>query len=403
MMIIVNRYENSITGSLDGKPFGISYSEEKYTEMKELETRAAQATTFEELKTIKDQFEPLIKEDFKTIVETVTPFIGVNKAQNKYYLKFEDGTYDDQPLPKALVERILKSIEQKIDILPLIKFWIRFRRNPQFSEVKAYKLSNYINKTYIDHDLYQQLLDEGLAQEVAQQMATSYQTPITVEGLLVTYKVSREKKTKWTLDADGNKKEVPRYGKTIDEETGIVTYDEPEFVEERVYAPAVQGDGGDEFYCDDKLGHIIKVGRRHWLKDWNQVNTNDNVSCKPGLHAGNLDYIRGYQGSGTITHNVFIDPMYIGAITDDGSGALRLKEYFVYGSFQGVTKSLYHSSTYAAIGDKEFLVRLAEIQAERQKSIDSVVKAADVEKAIWNNLAPKVPVTDAKLTIDKED
>jgi hypothetical protein len=46
--------------------------------------------------------------------------------------------------------------------------------------------------------------------------------------------------------------------------------------------------------------------------------------------------------------------MYIGAIADDETGAMRVKEYFVHSSFVGVTSGMYHSSIYAAKSDKEW-------------------------------------------------
>lgn len=391
MTIIVNRYENSITGSVNGQPFGVGFSEERYATMKELEAKQHKVTTIDELKALVDEFLPLTHETYKEIVETACPHLGVNKATEKYYLKFEDGSFDNRAIPQPLVDRILKSVEMKIDVMPLVKFWVRFRRNPNFSDTKARRLANYINKTYLNVDEYQKLIDQGLSEAVARERATTFQTPITMEGLLVTYKVSREKLTKFALDADGNKIVVDRYQKTIDEETGLITYQEPEHVEDRVYEPAVWS-GGDLFFCSElgkqpKEGYIIKVGCRHWLSDWSKVDTRDEASCVKGLHAGNLDYIRGYQKSDTVTHNVFIDPMHVGAVTDDGSGALRVLSYFVYGSFQGVNRSIYHSSTYAAVTDEEFKAQMADIQKQLKEDADNVVDNAEQETAILNNLA----------------
>lgn len=360
MMIIVNRIGDSITGSYNGKPFGVSFNEEKYGLMKAAEKAANSASSMEELKQLLADFEPLTQESYKELVETASPYIFVNKNTNKFFLHL--GTrVSTRALPKAFVDRILNSVDKKIDVAPLVKAWIRFLRNPQYSDQKAQRFANYINKTYMDTKLRDQLLNSGLSNDVANERATSYQTPITQEGLLVTYKVSREVDWKYELDGDGNPVEKKRYAPSIDEITGLITYATPEYVEDRKFYPAVQGlDGGDDFACDGVFGHIIRVGAYHNLKDWSGVNTNDNQSCVKGLHCGNLDYIRGYQSEGTVTHNVFIDPMHIGAVTDDGSGALRVLGYFVYSSFAGVNKSIYHSSEYAKLTDKEYEGMLAE-------------------------------------------
>lgn len=388
MMITVNRIENSITGSVNGEPFGIAFSEERYTAMKEMEKKANEAGTIEEIRQIVAEFLPLTEESYKEKVETASPHIVVDPVRQKFYLKFPNGTIDNQAMPQALVDRIIKSVEMKIDSLPLVRFWIRFRRNPNFSPLKATRIANYINKTYLNPELYSKLLEKGFADHVAKERATTFQTPITQHGLLVTYKVSREKLTKYVLK-DGEKEEVDRYEKVIDEDTGLITYKEPEFVEERVYEPAIWH-GGDNFFSGDKLGYIIRVGHAHRLESWAQVNCNDDQSCVKGLHCGNLDYIRGYQSEGTVTHNVFVDPMNIGAITDDGSGALRVLEYFVHSSFAGVNKGVYHSSTYADRGDQQYTKWLAELQTKNQEARNELIDSGEQDDAVAAALSKEI-------------
>jgi hypothetical protein len=68
--------------------------------------------------------------------------------------------------------------------------------------------------------------------------------------------------------------------------------------------------------------------------------------------------------------------MYIGAVTNDGSGALRVKEYYVYNTFTGVTKSMYHSSTYAAMTDaawKEMRITAIEQANKLKVSVDEAI------------------------------
>lgn len=377
-MVNVNHIGDSITGSVKGKSFGVAYSPEKFKQLQELAGFVNEATTVADYTTAAQSFLDATVEDFTTTVETACPNIHVNKATGEFFLKQGDKV-SVHAMPKSFAARVLESVEKGIDVSPMIKFWTRTLRNPYFSPKKAKKICNYVAKTYVDYELVNTLQDEhGVSKEVAQERATSIQTPITMEGLLCTYKVSTELLKKFTLDADGNKVLVDRYvtTKSIDEDSGVVTSTTatPEYVEERVFEPAVMGTGGDEFYCGDKLGHQIKVGQRHYLAEWSQVNTDDNHSCVKGLHVGNLDYIKGYQNSGTVTHQTFVDPMYIGAVTNDGSGALRVKEYFTYDSFAGVLKSLYHSSTYAAMTDAAWEVMRTEAIASANK-IKSDVEA----------------------------
>lgn len=363
-MVNVNVIGESITGSGKDFKFGVKYTPEKLASLQALAQAVNSADTKEQYDTALEQFKAASVESFSETVATACPYIYVNEATGKFYLK-QDDKLSVHPMPKSFVDRILKSLDKGIDVMPLVKAWTRFLRNPNFSKEKAKKFANYLAKTYVDYEQVEELMAEhGVSREVAIERSTTTQTPLTVEGLLCTYKVSTEVFKKYALDENGNKILVDRYPvtKTIDEDTGKVTVDKglPEYVEERLFKPAVMGDGGDEFFCGDKLGHFIRVGQVHKLDSWDKVDTNDYHSCVPGLHCGNLDYIRGYQGNGTETHYTFVDPMHIGAFTDDGSGAIRVLQYFTYDSFAGVTKSIYHSSTYAALVDEEW----AKLRAE---------------------------------------
>lgn len=387
MMIIVNRHSDEyISGSYNGNPFGVSFDETKFAEMKKLEEKANAATSMEDLKSILEEFEPLTKESYKELVEHNTPWILVNKHTNKFYLKLPDGRASNKPLPKEFVTRILTSVDKKIDVLPLVKAWIRFLRNPNYTDAKAAKFAWYINQQYTNQSLATKLMTDGLSHEVAQQRATTFQTPITQEGLLVTYKVSKEVDWKYELDENDEPVQKSRYKKSIDDITGLITYDKPTHAEDFVFMPAVQGNNGDEFYCGDKPGHLIRVGFSHYLDNWDKVNTIDNQSCVKGLHCGNQDYIRSYQqGVDTVTHNIFVDPMDIGAIVTDNTGALRVKRYFVHSTFGGVNRSIYHSSDYAKLTDAEYLEMLKEAieqngelketlndELEQKKSLSSI-------------------------------
>lgn len=364
-MILINRIGDSISGAYNGIPFGVAYSEEKWNAMKELEAKANAVETMEDLKPLLDEFALLTKESYKDLVETVSPWLYVNKSTNKFYLKLKGDANTPEkvssvPLPKAFVDRILTSVDKKIDTTPLVKCFIRFLRNPNYNADKARRFAEYINATYTNQKFAVELAAKGLSSEVATERATSTQVAITEEGLICCYKVSAEVDWKWELDADGNKKQKPRYNPTIDDITGLITYEIPEFMEDRIFQPAVMGTGGDEFNCGDKLGHIIRVGKVHYLPEWKQVDTSDGSTGRPGLHVGNQDYIRGYQNEGTVTHYVFVDPMHIGAIVGGHDGAMRVKQYFVYASFAGTNKGIYHSSKYGQLTDAEYRMMLEE-------------------------------------------
>lgn len=393
--ISINRIGDSITGSYGNTNFGVSYNKERWSKMQELEEAALNASSIDEINEILAEFAEVAKEDFKTLIESECPNIYVNAATGSFHLKV--GTsISSVAMPKSFVDRIKESIDKGIDPQPLIKFWTRWLRNPilrrkdksgqlDFSE----RVINYVNSLFLDEEVMHNLIEQnGLTGDLAAERAKVLQVKITNEGLLCTYKVSTEITEKFSLDDDGNEIKIPRYAKTIDPDTGFVSYDEPEHVEKRIFQPAVMGSGGDAFFCEGSngytdAGHFIKVGCTHRLPDWSYVNTNNQTSCVKGLHVGGLSYISGYQNNmNAVTHNVFIDPMHVGAIPNshhESDGALRCLQYFVHSSFAGVNGSIYHSSEYANQTDeqwkemrKEIIKEFGELEEVKQNEVSEL-------------------------------
>jgi hypothetical protein len=358
-MITLNVIEDVISGSYGDKNFSVNYSKELYDNMVTLQAAADDAVSMGEYQDILEQFSKLAVEDYTKTIETECEHIYVNKATGQFFLK-SNGVVSSYPMPQALVDRIFESIDKGLSFLPLVKMWTRWLRNPilrkkgvdaDFSE----RFFNFVNLQYVHPKLKEELMEEhGLSEEVAERRATMYQMKITSEGLLNGYKVSTEILHKFDTET-GEK--VDRYKRTFNPDTGEIEGDGlPEHVEDRLFEPAVMGSSGDAFYCEGVNGygspqHFIKVGCRHRLPDWSHVDTNDSRSCVKGLHIGGLKYIACYSGE---IHNIFVDPMHIGAVPDDNTGAIRCLEYFVHSSLAGVNGSIYHSSTYAAMTDEQW-------------------------------------------------
>ena len=400
-MIIVNlmaykqhdgTLKGSITGSVNGKTYGVKYTKDKYEAMLALSKKAETAASVEDLQNIVADFEPYTKDGYKELIETACPNILVNEETGKHYLKTADGvTVSNKELPAILVARIMKSVELGIDFMPIVKMWTRWLRMFELRGIpydyeKSNKFANYISKTTIDQDLVEELTkNKGVSYITACNRATVYQTPITQEGLICTLKYSTEVTTKF--DQDG--KIVPRYQSTVDPDTGERTTSIPEEVEDRLFMPAIQGDHGDPFYCymlseaskKPKPGHFIRVGRLHELEDWSKVDCNDDHTCVKGLHTGGTSYVQNFAGPGRVLHNVFVSPEHVGAI-DRESDALRVLKYYVHSSNVGINRSIYHSSTYAAHTDLEW-------EDMRKSAIEATNKAkqeADENQAIVNAL-----------------
>jgi len=361
-MITINVIDDKICGSYGDKAFTVDYSKELYQRMKELEVHSQGIDTVEDYNRVMDEFAPLCVVDYTASIETQCEFIHVNKGTGEFFLK-HSGVVSSIPMPQALVDRIFDSIDKEIDFMPLVKMWTRWLRNPiLWRKMKqghgndfCTRFFNFVNMQYVHPKHMEDLMENhGLSEEAATKRATMYQMKITHEGLLNGYKVSSEILHKFDSETG---EEVDRYKRTFNIDTGEIEGDGlPEHVEDRLFEPSMMGSGGNAFFCEGpngfaNPGHFIKVGCTHRLADWDMVNVDDRRSCVKGLHIGGLMYINCYSGE---IHNIFVDPMHIGAVPDDDTGAIRCKQYFVHSSLVGVNGSIYHSSTYAAMTDAEW-------------------------------------------------
>jgi len=390
-MISINVIDDKISGSYGDTPFCIDFDEKVYAQMQELANMANKAETVEEYERSLRSFAPLAVMDYTKTVESQCEFIHINKGTGEFFLK-HNGVVSSIPMPKALVDRIFESIDKGVSFDPLVKMWTRWLRNTilrrktekGFGMDFSTRFFNFVNMQYVHPKLKEELMEEhGLSEEAARKRATMYQMKITNEGLLNGYKVSTEILDKYNAETGEIE---PRYKRTFNPDTGEIDSDGlPENVEDRLFQPSVMGNGGKAFYCEGPNGyggtpqHFIKVGCTHRLASWDDVNTNDTRSCVPGLHVGGLKYISWYSGE---IHNVFIDPMHIGAVPDDEDGAIRCLQYFVHSSLAGVNGSMYHSSSYAAQTDAEW----DSMRAEAVQAKSECKEACDKETAELNAL-----------------
>jgi hypothetical protein len=364
-MISINVIGDMISGSYGNTPYSRSYEKDIYDQMIQLAQQADEVDTVEEYNKILAEFSLLTTQDFNSKAHILSFLGGVSLFRDpagRHYVQFDDGDIIDVPLPEVLVQRFIYSDAVGTDVTPLYKLWMRWLRNPILRKKKkkgkgdefTKRFFEFIDMKYVHPKLKQELMEEnGLSEELAETRATMYQVKITKEGLVNAFKVSREILTKYDTETG---EEVPRYQRTFNPDTGEIDGDGlPEHVEDRLFEPAVWS-SGDKFYCEGANGYdnpqyFIKVGCTHRLPSWDCVDTNDDRSCVKGLHVGGLKYIAWYSGE---IHNVFVDPMHVGAVPDSNDGAIRCLQYFVHSSLAGVNGSIYHSSKYAALTDEQW-------------------------------------------------
>jgi len=384
-MISINVIGDLISGSYGNTPFSRTYEKDIYEQMVKLADDADQAATVEEYNGILAEFSLLTTEDLKTRhhVADIAGDIYISKdSAGRYFMELADGYLLDTPMPESLVDRILDSFDTGADTTPLAKLWLRWLRNPILrkkskkgtGEEFTKRFFEFIDMKYVHPTLKNEFMEEhGLSEELAEQRATMYQVKITKEGLVNAFKVSREILHKYDSQTG---EEVPRYERTFNVDTGEIEGDGlPEFVEDRLFEPAVW-QSGDKFYCEGANGYdnpqyFIKVGCVHRLPSWDMVDTNDDRSCVKGLHVGGLKYIAWYSGE---IHNVFVDPMHVGAVPDSEDGAIRCLQYFVHSSLAGVNGSMYHSSKYAELTNEQWEEMKDEIIDKFNKRSDKVAE-----------------------------
>ena len=385
-MIVVNKMENVINISTNNEEYSIPYCDIKFAQLMKISEKAQEVSSMEDYKLLLEDLEIVLKKGEEEKAESFHPDIYRCPKTNRYFLKIAKGVISSVPMPKPLVRRLEESIDKKIDVSPLLKCWVRFLRNKKAkNENFANRFFNYIDMKYEHPKIRQEKLDAGYSEEVAKKMAEVFQVKITNEGLINCYKVSSEVDWTYKADEEGNPVRKPLYEKTFDPVTGEVTGDSREGLtaEERTFIPAIMSTSGDPFYCEgglvNKQGHIIKVGHVHRLPSWSYVNCNDNTSCVPGLHVGGLHYIAYITGE---IHNVFVDPMHIGAIPNDDTGAMRVLQYFVHSSMTAVNGAIYHSSKYAEKTEEDWEDMKSEILKEFGELKDSKSKEEEEINAL---------------------
>lgn len=396
-MIIINVVNEAVVGSINGKEYSFPYKEETYNSLNALATTVPQ--NMEEAKA-------LVADAWAIVNKAISEGASLNSVhpnlhedgKGQVFFKSDNGVVSRVPMPKAFVEKLYECVDKSLSVDPLIKLWIRTLRNPNVRNSQqatdfAERLCGYVMQTFVSPVLRKQYLEEGYSEEVAGELATVPQIPITMEGLMVTKKVVNPlddmRRMKYVFDENGEVKRVLRDNvkRELDPDTGDVTETEDFSAEDHFFEPAIMGKSGDAFKCGDKLGHIIKVGQEMALEDWSQVNCDNSRTCVKGLHCGNQDYINGYETEGSVTLNCFVDPAEIGAIPNC-QGIIRVKSLFPYSikNREDENRNFYHSSHYAAQKDQEWAIAKQEIIDKFNKETAEIADAATAEAAELNEL-----------------
>lgn len=364
-MIIVNKINDNINVSCRNQDISLMYTPERMKTLLEISEESTKIKTLSELDDLMMMVDSLCTDNYKERVEAFHDELTYNPHSKEYFLKL-NGVECNVAIPEEMVWRLEESIEKEIDISPIIKNLKLFLRNPKMLEggetaaLFFERYCAYINMTYVNPSKVEEYLEDGLGEELAKEKARTYEVKITQEGMIACFKTSNEIVTKFEMNDNEEIKEVSRYKKKFNTDTGEIEGDNREDVagEDRLFTPYMMGNRGDAFYCEGpngykEPGHFIKIGCVHRLPDWSYVNTNDNQSCVKGLHLGGLSYIASWDGADI--HTCFVNPMHIGAIPEySGDHAIRVLQYYVYGSLVTLNHGIYHSSEYSKLTETEW-------------------------------------------------
>lgn len=362
-MIIISRISEKVvvSSAYATKEWSFIYNEGLFDTLKDLEVKSRSIRNREDLEKVFTTLDQLSNFDYNAKLESIHPNLTVSQLTGQFYLKL-DNVIDTVPMPVVYGEFIRQTIDKDLDPTPIIKAWIRWRRNPKSNDEHANEqFAKFITMTFVVPADLNKHLEAGLPYDIAIELASTYEVKITQEGLLVAYKSVREVQTKFVADEDGNPKEVSRYTKKFNGDTGELEGDNRDDfeIEDRLFIPHIQQYSGDPFTCKgskgygDKQQHFVKVGCEIALDSWDKVDTNDNNSCVKGLHIGGLSYLNNWKSDEILT--CFVDPANIGAICDyNGFWAMRVLKYYVYGSLKTISKNLYLSSDYAELSDADW-------------------------------------------------
>lgn len=378
MQLTVNKLNAVLSGVIGSDKYQIVYNEEIFNKLTALEAKFDTVETIEEATAILADAKAVI--DGKVEEDTMTAYSEYlkydTKAQKFYLYSPEKDVTSTVALPKVLANKIVEATEKELPTLPFVKAWAWMLKNPKLNPRKADMFAKYITTTYVDKKQRAELVAQGYTFDKATELATYNDLSITKNGLLSTFKYVTIKFKKFD-PTTGEK--VDRYEVTYDTETGEAIVKLPENAEDYELIPPIMGEGGDAFFAGSDLGHRVKVGQVIALPSWDQVDCTDGAAGLPGLHLGGQSYIDGYGGHNRLLLNCFVNPMHIGAFTDSGDGAIRVKEYFVHSAQFAPNKAFYNESTYLERNKEQWAEMFNEaIEAGEEKIKQIKAKAAEL-------------------------
>lgn len=364
-MLNFRKLEHTITGSLDGKPFNITRTEDAVKFLTEARDTHAPSSVVEQF----------IKGAKLGEVALSNKYLIFSPITNEYYLTL-DGKRSKHAIPSHLVTLIQESHDKDIDFMPIIKAWARLLNNPRYNKEMGDYFATYLNTTYVDDEEKARLIQEDkIDPGIAEKMATYQDISISQEGLLVTYKVAEIVTWQWMQEHDEKtdtyskimKKKYKTIPAVLDPTTGDVitpeSYEKPDFLEDYLFTPAIYKNG-DKFFSGQTLGYVYEVGKMQHLPK-KALRNLQNTFGGGGLYTGGLNYIKNYKTDKCKVLVCFVNPADILSYQSEGY-AFRTDAIFPNNvwDLDVPLKGIYHSSEYDKLSEERLENIIAEAVAE---------------------------------------
>jgi len=246
---------------------------------------------------------------------------------------FLKGTSD--AIPEFLAKKLLKYIDDKLDVEPLVNFWKNVLLNP----------------------------DKGVRQQLFGFLEHNGH-PITDKGYFLAYK-------------------AVQIARKYDVETG-----------EEIVSVSYDGDTGERVeevlnqsmsfkpYHSGAHGMVVKVGEPITMPR-EDCDSDPYQTCSAGLHVGSMDYVHDFGYRDGVILEVLVSPRNVVAVPEDYNNTkMRCCEYYPIAITNGNNENIYLESDYQAIDHNNLEADLEDYEVSKLEVINEIEKELAERRAI---------------------
>jgi len=130
--VITSDDRKVLSGAINGERFNVPYTEDTFDSLNEKQLELEDISERDAYDKWVIAVKSILEEKVTDIIETSCPDLKKDPRTGKYFVVVE-GKVSKKSVPESLVKVLLESSEKDIDPTPIVKSWIRFLRNPNFT------------------------------------------------------------------------------------------------------------------------------------------------------------------------------------------------------------------------------------------------------------------------------